>query len=129
MSGGADRRLEQQRAASRMGRRAETLAALALMLKGWRILERNHGGKGGEIDLIAKRGRTIAFVEVKARATLGEAEIAITPAKQAFIARRVALWRAQNPWSARFTLRFDAVFVTPRSWPRHRDNLFELPPF
>ncbi len=129
MTGRAERHLRQRRAARGLGRRAETIAALWLMLKGWRILERNHGGKGGEIDLIAKRGRVVAFVEVKARATLAEAQGAITPAKQTLIHRRIALWRAHNPWSERCTLRFDAVFVTPRRLPRHHQNLFELPPF
>src|SRR5690606_25123476 len=51
------------------GRRAESFAALWLRLKGWTILARRLRTPVGEVDLVARRGRTLAFVEVKARAT------------------------------------------------------------
>ena len=60
------------------GRRAEWLAILWLGLKGYRPLARRFGGKGGEIDLIVKRGRTIAFVaSMPARVCMNE--ILISP--------------------------------------------------
>ena len=63
-----------RRRAERGGRRAEALAALWLRLKGWTILARRVRTPVGEVDLIARRGRTIAFVEVKARASAADAE-------------------------------------------------------
>jgi putative endonuclease len=101
------------------GASAEWVALAALMLKGFRPLARRFGGKGGEIDLIVRRGRTIAFVEVKARARLDDAMIAITPAKLALMQRRIGDWRARNPWAAGCVLRIDAVFVGKGRWPLH----------
>ena len=100
------------------GVETEWLAAAYLRLKGYRILETRFSAAGGEIDLIAERGRTLVFVEVKARATLDAARIAISPDKvrrvgraaRAYLARRGAL-----PES----VRFDAVFLAPWRWPRH----------
>lgn len=115
-----------QQKAGRTGRVAEQVAALFLMAKGYRILARRYGGKGGEIDLIAKRGDTIAFVEVKARDTMEAALGAITAEKQRLVARRVRSWQAQNPWANHSTLRADAVFIAPWCWPRHIVAIFEL---
>ncbi|MCO5090276.1 YraN family protein [Bosea sp. (in: a-proteobacteria)] len=108
------------------GRRAEWLAILWLCAKGYRLLERRFGGKGGEIDLVMKRGRTIAFVEVKARARLDDALIAITPEKRRLIERRVRHWLARNPWATGHYLRFDAVFLAPWRRPRHVPAAFAL---
>ncbi|MGL4974244.1 MAG: YraN family protein [Bosea sp. (in: a-proteobacteria)] len=119
-------RSEGQQKAGRTGRVAEHVAALFLMAKGYRILARRYGGKGGEIDLIAKRGDTIAFVEVKARDTMEAALGAITSEKQRLVAKRVRSWQAQNPWAMQATLRADAVFIAPWCWPRHIPAIFEL---
>lgn len=116
-----------QRASVGAGLRAEWLAILFLSAKGYRLLARRHGGKGGEIDLIMRRGRTVIFVEVKARGRMETAMEAITPAKIRLITRRVGIWRAQNPWSQGCTLRADALFLAPRRWPAHVPNVFELP--
>ncbi len=66
------------------GQRAEALSALYLRLKGYRILERNWRRRGGEIDIIAEKGSTLVFVEVKARrgARFGSPEEALTPTKR-----------------------------------------------
>lgn len=56
--------------AYRRGHSAERLAAVALMLKGYRIIGRRYRTKLGEIDLIARRGDIVLMVEVKARPTL-----------------------------------------------------------
>src|SRR4051794_41706095 len=53
--------------AERRGRGAETLACWYLRIRGWRILARRARVPGGEVDIVARRGRTLAFVEVKAR--------------------------------------------------------------
>jgi putative endonuclease len=85
------------RFASTIGRRAERLALLWLAAKGYRPLARRFGGKGGEIDLIVKRGRTVAFVEVKARGAIEDAVIAITPQKRRLVESRIRQWLAQIP--------------------------------
>ncbi len=108
------------------GVRAEWVAILWLVAKGYRLLARRFGGKGGEIDLIMKRGRTVAFVEVKARATIEEAMTAITPQKQRLVEIRIRQWLAQNPWAMDHHLRADAIFLAPRRWPRHVPGLFDL---
>jgi putative endonuclease len=108
------------------GRRAEWFAILWLSAKGYRLLARRFGGKGGEIDLIVKRGRTIAFVEVKARWLIEDALIAVTPEKRRLVEARIRQWLARNPWAMDHDLRADAVFIAPRHWPRHVANAFEL---
>ena len=112
-----------RRAAERGGRRAERIAAWWLRLKGWRILAMRARTPVGEIDLIARRGRTLAFVEVKARATAAEADLALDE----FRLRRVA--RAAEALAARHarpgdTIRIDAVFIVPGRWPRHVENIW-----
>ncbi|TGD97607.1 YraN family protein [Methylobacterium nonmethylotrophicum] len=108
------------------GRRAEILAALALLLKGYRPLAWRVSAAGGEIDLIVRRGGTVAFVEVKARPTLEEAFGAIDARKRRLFSRAARAWIARAPWSAGLTLRADAVFVAPGRWPRHVVSAFEL---
>jgi putative endonuclease len=112
-----------RRAAERGGRRAEALAALWLQLKGWTILARRARTPVGEVDLVARRGGTLIFVEVKARATAADAEYALDD----FRLRRVAA--AAQALAARYaragdTLRIDAVFIAPRRWPRHVPDIW-----
>ncbi|AMB43562.1 YraN family protein [Methylobacterium sp. AMS5] len=115
-----------RRATHGRGISAEGLALLALMLKGYRPLARRFAAAGGEIDLIVRRGRTIAFVEVKARATLDAAATAIDARKRARLSRAARAWLARHPFAADATLRADAVFVAPRRWPRHLPDAFEI---
>ncbi len=115
-----------RRLAHLLGLRAETIAAIFLALKGYSILARRYSANGGEIDLIARRGRAIAFVEVKARADLGVAADAISPAKQRRIARAARAWLTRNPWAMGFTLRGDAVFVVPGRLPQHLPAAYSL---
>jgi len=96
------------------------------MLKGYRPLARRYGGKGGEIDLIVRRGRAIVFVEVKARDDLDMAADAIGPGKRRVFTRAAAHWLTRNPWAASFDLRADAVLIAPRRLPRHIVAAFEL---
>jgi putative endonuclease len=101
------------------GRRAESWAALYLRLKGYRILARGYSVRGGEIDLIAQRGSSVVFVEVKYRPTLVEAMNAIDTWKGQRVSRAARVWLTANPWAAALTLRGDAVYLAPRQWPRH----------
>jgi len=119
-------RAERRRGAHLYGLKAEQVAAWLLRLKGYTILARRFAVSGGEIDLVARRGGVIAFVEVKARADLEVAVIAITATKRRRIARAARVWLARNPWTTGLTLRGDAVFVAPRSLPRHASDAYEL---
>lgn len=109
--------------AERGGRRAERLAALWLQLKGWKILGRRVRTPVGEVDLVARRGRIVAFVEVKARATAEEAGFALDEWRL----RRVAA--AAEALAHRYArdgddIRLDAVFIVPRRLPRHLANIW-----
>lgn len=115
-----------RRKAYLLGLRAETLAALRLQLAGWRILDRRFLAAGGEIDIVARRGDCVAFVEVKTRASMDAAASSITPQKVRRMRRAANVWLARNPWAAGRTLRIDAVFLAPRRWPRHAANIFDL---
>ncbi len=115
-----------RRSAHRYGLKAETVAAIWLTCKGYSILARRWSANGGEIDLVARRGRAVAFVEVKARADLDAAADSIGPAKRRRIARAVHAWLARNPWALGFTLRGDAVFIAPGRLPRHVPAAYRL---
>ena len=106
-------------AAFRTGLSAESRAAAYLMAKGYRILARRFRTPHGEIDLVARRRNLLAFVEVKARATLDEAAFAVTPRQQLRIINAAQAWLVAHPEHAEFELRFDAVLIAPRSLPRH----------
>ena len=126
MRNGVQERTERRREAHIYGLKAESIAALILRLKGYSILARRFVVSGGEIDLIARRGGVIAFVEVKARADLEVAAIAISATKQRRIARAARVWLTRNQWAAGLTLRGDAVFIAPRRLPRHLPDAYRL---
>ncbi len=115
-----------RRAAYAFGLRAETIAALWLRARLYAILDRNYRAHGGEIDIVARRGRAVVFVEVKARGDLDDAANAITAQKRRRFRRAADRWRAAHPWAAACTLRADAIFIAPGHWPRHVENAFEL---
>ncbi|GLS29869.1 putative endonuclease [Mesorhizobium albiziae] len=110
--------------AYRRGHRGEWLAALALMLKGYRIVARRYRTKLGEIDLIARRGDLVLIVEVKVRATLIEAMDAIARQSERRIEATTDLWLSRQPDHGRLSIRFDMVAVLPRRWPIHVENIF-----
>ena len=110
----------------RRGRSAERIALLWLLLKGYRPLARRFSAAGGEIDLVMRRGGTIAFVEVKARASSDLASGAIDAAKRRRVSRAARAWLSRHPGTAGLTFRGDAVFVAPDSFPRHVPAAFEL---
>src|ERR1700742_1206034 len=106
-------------AAFRTGLSAESRAAALLMAKGYRILAKRFRTPHGEIDLVAKRRNLLAFVEVKARASLDDAAYAVTPRQQARIIDAAQAWLMAHPEHAEFELRFDAMLIAPRRLPRH----------
>lgn len=109
----------------RRGYRGERLAALALMLKGFRIVARRYRTPLGEIDLIARRGDLVLIVEVKVRSTLVQAMEAIGRMSERRIADAADLWLTRQPDHARLSIRFDMVAVLPRRWPVHVENIFQ----
>jgi putative endonuclease len=103
----------------RRGRFSEWLAAAVLLAKGYRILGRRMRTPYGEIDLIAVRGRRLAFVEVKRRATRLEGEAAITPRQAGRIARAAEFWVSRRPAYRDHEQGLDVVLVTPGRLPVH----------
>jgi putative endonuclease len=109
--------------AERGGRRAEALAALWLQLKGWRILARRARTPIGEVDLIARRGSVLAFIEVKARANAAESGLSLDHYR---LRRVAAAAEALAPRFARIgdDIRIDAIFIVPGRLPRHLENVW-----
>ena len=110
--------------AERRGRRGESLAAWYLWACGWRILAKRQRVGAGEVDLVARKGRTVAFVEVKWRAS----GVALDTAIDARRLKRVA--RAAEALAPRFAnagddLRIDVILLAPGHWPRHMANVWQ----
>ena len=99
------------------GRWAEHIAAALLMLHGHRILARRHRTPYGEIDIVARRGRRVVFVEVKHRRSRELADAALSTRQARRVAKAAAHWIKRNPAYAEYAQGFDAVFVLPRAWP------------
>jgi len=112
-------------AAFRTGLSAEARGAALLMAKGYRILAKRFRTPHGEIDIIARKRSLVAFVEVKARASLDDAAYAVTPRQQRRIIDAAQAWLMAHPDHAEFELRFDAILVAPRSLPRHLVAAFD----
>jgi putative endonuclease len=109
----------ERQARYRLGKWSEHLAAFYLIAKGHRILARRLKTPAGEIDLIALKGRRVAFVEVKRRMTLGECEASITHQLRRRVRRAADLWMARNARFQGYDVGFDLIFIRPRSWPVH----------
>jgi len=116
---------DERRARLRRGFGAELLAAALLVAKGYRILARRHRTPFGEVDLIAARGRRLAFVEVKRRGTTIDAQSALTPNQAARIGRAADYWLDRNPAYRNHEIGLDAVLVAPRQWPAHLLNALD----
>lgn len=110
-------------AAEQRGRRGETIAAWFLRLKGWRVVAMRVKTPRGEVDLIARRGKTIAFVEVKARRNVRDLATAI----DAYRLRRVAA--AAEILLPKYgkeceNMQIDVIMVAPWRWPHHLPNVW-----
>ena len=112
------------------GRWGERLAALSLWCKGYRILARGYHGPRrsgiGEVDIIARRGSVLAFIEVKSRPSLDSGQYAIRPNQQWRIARAAQAYISHTPSCAHLSIRFDAIIVTPRRWPVHITDAWQM---
>ena len=105
--------------ARRSGRRAEWVAALLLMAKGYRILGMRLTTPQGEVDLVALRGAVLAVVEVKRRRTVEEALLAVTVAQRQRLRRAGLALAARLAQNSRLVVRLDLMAFAPGRWPRH----------
>jgi putative endonuclease len=107
-------------AAARLaGRRAEVVAAMWLMAKGYRILGFRLKTRQAEIDLLALRGKTLVVVEVKRRATLLAALETVAFDQRARLRRAGAALAASRPALAGAAVRLDLIALAPGRLPRH----------
>ena len=101
-----------RRQAERAGRRAEALVRFSYVFRGYQILEQRFRASGGEIDLIARRGRLIAFVEVKLRRDEDAAVLAVTPSGRRRLEKAAASFLALRPHFGEFAVRYDIAAVS-----------------
>jgi putative endonuclease len=106
-------------AARKLGRRAEVVAALWLMAKGYRILGFRLTTPLGEIDLLAQRGKVLAVVEVKQRATIEDALDAVTATQRDRLRRAAAHVSAHRNGLRDLFVRLDLIALAPGRAPRH----------
>ncbi len=98
---------------------AELLAVTLLTLKFYRIIERRYKTKLGEIDIIALRGKTLIFIEVKKRRNQQELFESITTKQQKRITNTAELFIAKNQHFHSYKKRFDAILITSNLFPIH----------
>lgn len=108
--------------AYRLGLWAEVLAAFYLMLRGYRILSRRYKTRQGEIDLVARKGKTVVFIEVKGRSDLSTALEAVTPRTQKRVMAAANGFIAKNMKYQAYDLRFDVIAICPPFSVKHLDN-------
>lgn len=115
------RSTDARRAADAAGRRGERLAGWWLRLKGWSILDRRVRTPAGEVDLVARRGNLVAFVEVKTRRSAAELDAAIDERRLARVAAAAEMLvpRYAGPGD---DVRIDVVLLAPGTRPRHIEN-------
>ncbi len=111
-------------AAEVLGRRGERLAAWFLRLKGYRIRAMRFKTAAGELDIIAERFGTIAFVEVKSRTRTQTDFDPLLAVNHRRIVRAAKIYLARHPRLMTRTLRFDIILLAPGTWPRHLVNAF-----
>lgn len=119
-----------RQAAHRRGRMAERIAALFLRLKGYGILAQGlksgRGSGAGEVDLVARRGDLVVFVEVKSRASLDQAIESLTSFQRQRIERSAAAFLGRRSELAGCGVRFDMVLVAPWRLPHHIPDAWRI---
>jgi len=113
---------ERKRRSYFFGLIAEWMAAGLLMLKGYRPIAWRERTSAGEVDLIVQRGKTLVFVEVKARVSQRAAAESIQPRQRARLTRAAAAFMQKHPRYTKLSPRFDAVLVSPGEFPVHIEN-------
>jgi putative endonuclease len=116
---GSSARARRGAKARRDGHRGETLCALWLMAKGYRILGFRLKTAQAEIDLLALKGDVVAVIEVKSRTSLEAALDAVTPRQRDRLLRAASSIAARRPDLANAAVRLDLMALAPGRWPRH----------
>jgi putative endonuclease len=109
--------------AEQRGRKGEAYAALWLRMKGWRILAERVRTPAGEVDLVAKRGNLVAFIEVKTRATDAELDHAIDDYRLCRVAAAAEILIPRFATKGE-DIRIDVILIAPRTLPRHLVNVW-----
>ena len=112
--------------AERRGRLAELLCRWHLRLRGWRIVASHWRCPSGEIDILARRGRVLAIIEVKARRDFAIAAESVLPRQRRRITRAASAFLMTRPDLAMLTLRFDVMLVAPPRPPRHMPGAWRI---
>ncbi len=107
------------------GHRAETIAVWYMRLKGYRLIANRFKSAVGEIDLIMRKGKTLVFIEVKARSKVDDSMWAVTPQQSRRIASAASLFVCRHDVSGVEFQRFDIVAVPSYLWPTHIKNAFD----
>ena len=115
----------QRRRSQRHGILAEYFAAAYLTLKGYRYVTGRYKTKLGEIDLIVRRGKTLVFVEVKARATHDTAAYAVHAKNQSRVVQAAQLFLMAHPAYQEYQVRFDVVLIAWYRMPHHLVHAFD----
>jgi len=122
---------EARQRAHRLGHAAEWRAVWRLRLAGFSILARRYKTKLGEIDIVARRGDLLVFVEVKARGDVLTAVDSLGGRQFGRVSRAASLFLARHPRYAACSVRFDAVLVSGslwrQMWPRHLPDVWRAP--
>lgn len=108
------------------GLRAEMIARFVLRLKGYRIIAQRYKTPGGELDIVARRGRTLVFVEVKYRGSVEEALCCLTPSMKGRIVKAARHFLAAYPDYNDYAMRFDLMAVAGIFSFRHLDNAWPV---
>jgi len=127
MAGGRDGTAARQ-AAFRVGVTAESRAAAYLTGHGYAIAARRFKSPVGEVDIVARRGDELIFVEVKARRRLDDAALSVTPRQQRRIVAAAEAWLADHPDDATCDIRFDVILVARNGRAQHIAAAFDATP-
>lgn len=106
------------------GQIGEWMAACLLRLKGYKIVAKRCRMRGGEIDLIGLKGRTVVFIEVKTRNQPEQAAIALGHFQCTRIHKAAEQWLARHDPTNLFDVRFDLLLVSNSLLPKHLTNAF-----
>lgn len=104
---------------------AEYLALVWLTLKGYRLVAMRYKTPVGEIDLIVRRGKSLVFVEVKARREYAVAASSIHHKNQSRVMRAAQSFLVHHPAYQHYQVRFDAVVITWYKRPHHLIHAFD----
>jgi len=115
----AARRRGARQAAFRRGKSAEAGAAAYLIARGYAIAAMRFKSRVGEVDLVARRGEELVFIEVKARARLDDAALSVTPRQQRRIVAAAEAWLADHPDDGVRDIRFDVILVAHNGRTQH----------